>query len=118
VRALDLPWWANLPLSPALRGKVTRPYTGAGVATAGCADASLYSRFRAAGLTDLVFSPQLAAVTPEIEPARLAGLEQQILTTLNPEETAEWQRAAAAAKADSTFFIASPLHCAVGTKLA
>jgi hypothetical protein len=58
----------------------------------------------------------LVAVTSGIEPARLAAFESQILASLTVEETAEWQAAAAAAKADGTFFIASPFHCAIGTK--
>ena len=116
VRSLDLPWWANLPLSPSLRAKVNRPYVGAGAAQAGCADASLYRRFRAAGLTDTKFFPQLVAITPAIEPVRLAGLEPLFLAALSPEEAAEWRAAAASARADGTFFIATPHHCAVGTK--
>jgi len=53
-------------------------------------------------------------VTPA-EP-RLAGFEQLLLATLNPEEAEEWRSAVAQAKASGTFFIAMPLHCAVGTK--
>ena len=64
------------------------------------------------------FFPQLVAITPGIEPARLAGFESQIIAGLTAEETAEWYTSAAAAKADDTFFIASPFHCAVGTKAA
>jgi hypothetical protein len=60
--------------------------------------------------------PQLVAVTPGTEPARLAAFEAQIIAGLTAQETAEWQVAAAAAKADRAFFIASPLHCAIGTK--
>lgn len=117
VRSLDLPWWANLKLSAALRAKVDRPgYLGAGAAQAGCADASLYRRFREAGLGYVNFFPQLVAVTPEVEPARVAGFEQQILATLTPEEAAEWQHAVAVATAEGTLFIAQPHHCAVGTK--
>jgi SAM-dependent methyltransferase len=117
VRAQDLPWWVNLPLTPALRDKVNRPgYLGAGLAQTGCADAGLYRRFRAAGLTELHFLPQLVAVNADIEPARLTAFEQQILLTLTPEETAEWQQAASAAKAEGTFFIAQPHHCAVGIR--
>ena len=118
VRSLDMPWWVNVPLSPALRAKVDRPgFIGtAGADQAGCADASLYRRFSAAGLTNLTFLPQLVAVTPGIEPARLAAFESQIVAGLTAEEKVEWQTGAAAAKADGTFFIASPFHCAVGTK--
>ena len=43
-------------------------------------------------------------------------MEQQMLANLTAAEKAEWQQAVAAAKADSTFFIASPFHCAIGTK--
>ena len=116
VRALDLPWWSNLPLNPALHTKVTRPYSAAGAAQNGCADASLYHRFAAAGLSETRFSPQLAATMPEIEPVRLALLESQIVAALEPAERTEWQEAAAASKADGTFFIAQGYHCAVGTK--
>jgi SAM-dependent methyltransferase len=117
VRSLDVPCWANLPLSPDLRAKVSRPgQLGAGAAQAGCADASLYRRFRAAGLTNLRFFPQLVAVTPEIEPARIDVFETQILGVLAAEEATEWRQAAITARAEGTFFIASPFHCAVGTK--
>jgi SAM-dependent methyltransferase len=118
VRSLDMPWWVNAPLSAALRAKMDSPgfIATAGADQAGCADASLYRRFSAVGLTNLTFLPQLVAVTPDIEPARLGAFEAQIVAGLTAEETAEWQVAAAAAKADRTFFIASPLHCAVGTK--
>jgi SAM-dependent methyltransferase len=117
VRALDMPWWMNLPLRPDLRAKVSRPgYIGSGVARDGCADASLYQRFAAIGLTNLIFFPQLVATNPDVEPGRFAGFEQQIVATLTPQETAEWQRAAAAARADGTLFIAQPHHCAIGAK--
>jgi hypothetical protein len=53
---------------------------------------------------------------PEIEPVRLALLESQIIAALEPAERTEWPEAAAASKADGTFFIAQGYHCAVGTK--
>jgi len=116
VRALDLPWWSNLPLNPTFHTKVTRPYSASGAAQNGCADASLYRRFAAAGLAETKFFPQLAASTPETEPVRLALLESQIVASLEPAERTEWQEAAAASKADGTFFIATGYHCAVGIK--
>jgi SAM-dependent methyltransferase len=119
VRSLDLPWWVNLPVSAELRAKAGRPGSiGAGAAAGGCADASLYHRFEAAGLVELNFFPQLVAIAPTIEPVRLASMEQQILATLTVAEAAEWREAAALARADGTFFIAAPHHCAVGTKRA
>jgi SAM-dependent methyltransferase len=116
VRSMDLPWWANLTLRPALRAKVDQPGYIGSVAQDGCADAILYRRFRAAGLTGCTFFPQLVAVTAENEPVRLASFETQILAGLNPQEATEWREASIAGKADGTFFIASPFHCAVGTK--
>ena len=53
---------------------------------------------------------------PEIEPIRAASLEQQVRALLSGEELAEWDRAAAAAKAEGSFFISQPHHCAVGVK--
>ncbi|MBV8088215.1 MAG: methyltransferase domain-containing protein [Alphaproteobacteria bacterium] len=116
VRSRDLPSWANLPISAALRAKVDKPgLIGAGVAAAGCADASLYSRFYAAGLTELKCFPQLVAITPA-EVSRFAISQQQILAMLTADEAAEWRSAAARAAAEGTFFIATGHHCAVGTK--
>jgi hypothetical protein len=89
---------------------------GAGAAAAGCADAGLYNRFHAAGLTELNFFPQLVAVTPTFEQPRLVTLEQQLLATLTVDETTEWREAVARAEADKTFFLAMPHHCAIGTK--
>jgi hypothetical protein len=87
---------------------------GAGVVSGGCADAGLYRRFSAAGLVGLNFFPQLTAVTAE-EP-RLRMLQQQAMAALNGEEAAEWRSAVAQAEAAGTSFIATPHHCAVGTK--
>jgi ubiquinone/menaquinone biosynthesis C-methylase UbiE len=116
VRSLDLPPWANLPISAPLRAKVDKPgLIGAGVAADGCADASLYRRFHAAGLTELKCFPQLVAITPA-EVSRFTISQQQILATLTAEEAAEWRSAAEWAEAAGTFFIATGHHCAVGTK--
>ena len=116
VRSLDLPSWANLPISAALRARVDRPgLTGSGVATAGCADASLYQRVHAAGLAELTCFPQLVAINPG-QLSRFTISQQQILATLTAEEAGEWRSAAAQAEATGTFFIAAPHHCAIGTK--
>ena len=116
VRSLDLPSWANLPINAALRVKVDRPgLIGAGVASNGCADASLYRRFHGAGLTRLTCFPQLVAATPA-EVSRMTTFQQQILAMLTAEEAAEWRSAVSQAEAAGTFFIATGHHCAVGTK--
>jgi len=79
IRSLDIPW-VNPPLSPELRSKVNRPgLIGGDVKAGGCADASLYTRFCAAGLTELNCFAQLVTVTPRHEPSRVASFEQRIL---------------------------------------
>jgi SAM-dependent methyltransferase len=115
VRAIDMPFWVNLPLDPALKAKVDAPNViGGGVAPNGLADASLYRRLTALGLKGLKCFPQLVAVVPGSE--RIERYQQQILAALTPAEAATWHQAVAAAERDGTFFIAQPYHCAVATK--
>jgi hypothetical protein len=103
----------NLPLSA--KAKVEAPGVfGAGVVPAGCADATLYDRFRAAGLTQLQLFPQLTAVNPDDPVSQCSSNRRSPL--LQGDEIAEWQRAVAKGKADGTLFVAMPHHCAVGTK--
>jgi SAM-dependent methyltransferase len=116
VRATDMSSWMNLPISAAIRAKTDQPgMVSGGADKAGCADASLYRRFEAAGLTRLTCSPQFA-VLGAAEVSRITIIKQRILADLTGEEAAEWQSAVAQAEADGTFFIASPYHRAVGTK--
>ena len=115
VRAIDMPFWVNLPLDPALKAKVDAPgIIGGGAAPKGVADMSLYRRLAALGLTGLKCFPQLVSVVPGSE--RIERYQQQILAALTPAEAETWHQAVAAAKADGTFFIAQAYHCAVGTK--
>lgn len=115
VRAVDMPYWVNLPLDPALKAKVDTPgLIGGGVAPNGIADASLYRRLSALGLTGIKCFPQLVSVVPGSE--RIERYQQQILAALTPGEAEAWRRAVAAAEREGTFFIAQPYHCAVATK--
>jgi hypothetical protein len=43
-------------------------------------------------------------------------MKPRILATLSEAESAKWESAVAQAEAEGTFFIATPHHCAVGTK--
>jgi len=115
VRSIDVPWVVNLPLGAALKAKVESPgRMGSGVAARGCADASIYRRFHAAGLRHLMLFPQFVAVTKTEQ--QFATFQQQNLSSLSREEIDEWWTAAARADAEGTAFIAYPLHCAVGIK--
>jgi SAM-dependent methyltransferase len=114
VRSLDMPPWTNAAFSPAVRAKVDIPGRG-DVAPGGCADASLYERFRRAGLVGLTCFSQLASVDAS-QASRIAVMKQRILASLTEEESAEWKAAVAQGEADGTFFISTPHHCAVGIK--
>src|ERR1700731_3995618 len=77
VRAIDMPFWVNLPLEPALKAKVDAPgIIGGGAAPKGVADMSLYRRLAALGLTVLRCFPQLVSVVPGSE--RIERYQQQI----------------------------------------
>jgi SAM-dependent methyltransferase len=116
VRSRDLPPWANLPIGAAVRAKADKPgLIEAGVTAAGCADASLYRRFHAAGLTQLHCFPQLVPMTGA-DAARFGLAKQLILANLAAAEAEEWRSAVVQAEAEGTFFIATGYHCAVGTK--
>ena len=113
VRALDIPWVVNVPLRPELKAKVQTPRGF--VASDGCADASLYRRFKRTGLTRVQMFPQIAAFE-QAETSQAQFAHGAILSALTPEETQEWHTGIAQAVADGTYFIAQPFHCAVGTK--
>jgi SAM-dependent methyltransferase len=111
VRALDMPWWVNLPLRAELKTKAEAQRGH--VLKEGCADASLYRRMRQAGLENLIMLPQWASFSAG---ERLEFEQERVLATLKPEEANEWREAVVEAESDGTFFIAQPFHCAVGTK--
>src|SRR4051794_36105493 len=73
VRSVDLRTWDSLPTPPAIHAKtdvIGGAGGGAGVGEGGCADASLYRRFREAGLTNLIMGPKLGVAQPgNVRPA-------------------------------------------------
>jgi hypothetical protein len=64
-------------------------------------------------LTQIAMFPQLAAFDDR---SRWQSLQADILPTLSPDETEEWRVAVSQAEAEGTLFMATPFHCAVGTK--
>ena len=113
VRAVDLPSHWNLPLPEAIKAKVEAPVRS--VAEAGCADASLYRRFRQSPLVDLKMFPHVMT-NDRAGGAIWQFHESFALSLLDPDETIAWQAAKAAALAEGTLFFARPHHCAIGTK--
>ena len=112
--AHDMPRWVNLALPDELKARVEAP--GWAVDRGhelGCDDASLYQRFHQAGLIQIKKFPQFAAFD---EQSRVQTLQGEILPTLPPDAAQEWRAAVTQAAAAGTFFIATPFHCAVGTK--
>lgn len=116
VRAIDLPFWDSLSLPPEPRAKLTaRP--GAGVSPGGCADASLYRRFRALGLKEVALGPRLAIDRPEDDIASWrANNELMMHVAVGPDGTAELRAALARAEAEGSYLWGQTYHCAVGTK--
>jgi ubiquinone/menaquinone biosynthesis C-methylase UbiE len=112
--AHDMPRWVNLALRPELKSKVEAPgWADESGHPQGCDDASLYRRFHQAGLQQIRMFPQLATFDDH---ARLQTFQASIVPTLTEEEAKEWRAAVAQGEAEGTFFIATPFHCAVGTK--
>jgi SAM-dependent methyltransferase len=111
--AHDLPRWVNLALPAELKTRVEAPgWASDRGHQLGCDDASLYRRFHQVGLTQIKMFPQFAA----FDKSRLQSLQGEVLPTLPPDAVQEWRSAVAQAEAAGTFFIATPFHCAVGTK--
>jgi SAM-dependent methyltransferase len=112
VRAEDMTSFINIALGAALKAKAEIPRGN--VANGGCADASLYRRFRDAGLSLLKAFPQLVAFRPDEPHGK--RLEAGILAGLSPAEATEWRAAVSSTAARELLFIAKPFHCAIGKK--
>ena len=112
VRAIDLPFVINLPLSDALKSKAEREAHGGSAGPDGCADTSLYRIFLESNLTEVKIFPHWAAF---VRPWALDFLEGGIIPSLDQSEATEWQAARAQTDEVGTFFFSYPHHCAVGT---
>jgi ubiquinone/menaquinone biosynthesis C-methylase UbiE len=112
VRAMDMPWFVNLPMDPAVKASV-EARMGSGVLPKGCADASLYRRMCNAGLEQLQMFPQFATFNTGAPLRERIG---RVLSLLSPEQLPACRDAIAQAEAEGSLFVAEPFHCAVGTK--
>jgi SAM-dependent methyltransferase len=114
VRGDDCPALLTLPLRPEVSAKAARA-VGAGVVARGCADASLYPRFHAAGMVQVRKLPQLA-VYDDPQNVMAQYYQSRILSALTPDEADDWRAAVTLAEAEGAFVLAVPHHCAIGTK--
>jgi SAM-dependent methyltransferase len=113
VRALDVPWFVNVPVRPELKTKAEIPRGFVG--EYGCADASLGKRLLTAGLQHVKMFPQFATFD-DLNVSVGEFSQAAILGALNPTETQEWQAGVRQAVEEGTFYIAQSHHCAVGIK--
>jgi SAM-dependent methyltransferase len=113
VRSIDLPQWWSVPMPAPIRAKIDVPPQS--VAAKGVADASLYRRAQAAGLSDLTCFPSLVTLDNPAGPI-WRYREDHLLAQLGPQETAQWQAARDAAARQGLLFMAHPMHCVVGHK--
>ena len=112
--AHDMNRWVNLALNPDLKSRIeSPPWVEDRGHPQGCDDSSLYQRFSRLGLSDVRMFPFISTFSDRM---RLQFLQGGILPTLNDDEAAEWRAAVEQAESDGTFFIATPFHCAVGTR--
>lgn len=109
VRAIDVTPVVGAELPEPILAKVRAGLDAAGAAPGGIADASLYRRMAAAGLTSLFVAPQFDNTAH-----RLPIALSQVLAVLDSAEIEIWNDAVA--PAGETFFLSKPMHAAVGSK--
>ena len=111
VRGVDLHQWWNLPVSDAVRAKISLP--AASVAPGGVATAALYGLAIAAGLTpDRMHTFTVASELSEGPIVEYP--ETHALSQLNAAEQAEYRQAKSAAVAEGSWFMTRGHHCFVG----
>jgi len=115
TRAIDLGWWAHLPIPGELKSRINAlgPSTGAGVGDHGCADASLYARLTKVGLTPSMLGPQFAIYR---DGERLADVLDRLIGVLSESDARLCREAVQQAKMNGTLFVAEPFHCAIVRK--
>jgi ubiquinone/menaquinone biosynthesis C-methylase UbiE len=115
VRATDMRPWINLPLEPALM-RAVESVPGAGASEFGCSDASLYQRFREAGLQPILIGPQLAPERADQSPDRLRLFAGRVAQALEPGDSQTFRTAVREAVENGSMLWAEPYHCAAAIK--
>jgi SAM-dependent methyltransferase len=110
VRGLDIAPVVGAELPEAILDRAIFILKAAGVGKEGCADKSLYRRMTGAGMTNVQPMPQFNPCTHLL----LKNEGRSGLDGLDVSDREVWVEAVAAA--GDSFFIAQPMHVAVGTK--
>ncbi|MBT6273454.1 MAG: class I SAM-dependent methyltransferase [Chromatiales bacterium] len=115
VRAVDIPWWVNVPSDPAIGTRLNQiaPRTSSGAGPEGCADGTLYARVLKAGFGSLRKRLQLAIYADD---ARTTDVRERLLAMLDGNDAAAATRAIDTAEQEGSFFVAEPFHAAIATK--
>lgn len=111
VRGVDLVQWWNLPVSDALRAKISMP--AASVAPGGVASAALYDLGVAAGLLPERMFPFMVA-SDSVGTPITEYPETHALSLVSAAEQAEYRAAKAQAIAAGTWFMTRGHHCFIG----
>jgi SAM-dependent methyltransferase len=111
VRSNDLPQYWHLDLPPAVRSELNAPQSGP-VAGNGCADASLYERFEAAGIRDVEALPTWGTERPPTWWLTISTARAR----LSLSDAALFDQALEAGTREQTAFVSEPFHLAVGTR--
>jgi SAM-dependent methyltransferase len=115
VRAVDIPWIVQAGLPPELKERVEKASGAVGLD--GCADASLYSRFRDAGLLGVRMWPQFLPLQPEDgRGILLRRVLEGMAAMLDGADATRFHEAVGAARANGMLSVAWPHHCAIGAK--
>jgi hypothetical protein len=96
--------------------RVVESVPGAGASEVGCSDASLYQRFREAGLQPILLGPQLGPERADQSPDRLRLFAGRIAQALEPDESQTFRTAVRQAVANGSMLWAEPYHCAAAIK--
>jgi SAM-dependent methyltransferase len=112
VRATDVDWWVNLPVSQELLKRINAlgPKTGAGVGQGGCADSSLYSRLISVNLKPLNLGPRFAFYRSG---DRLRDVLGRLGGALPEDARSEFEAAVELARSRGTLCVGEPFHCAI-----
>ncbi|MBT7100140.1 methyltransferase domain-containing protein, partial [Candidatus Poribacteria bacterium] len=115
VRSVDIPWVVNAGLPLEVKARVEAP--GGGVAKRGCADSSLYRRFRDAGLRGTLMAPQfLPMQAGDGRGVLLRRVLEGMASVLDRDDAAVFADAVDEARNAGLLSVAWPHHCAVGSK--
>lgn len=116
VRATDIPLYWHLPECPDLSKKVSVPNPLVG--PAGCADGSIVLKLSEAGFSEIRYWLGYSGTADVSGPYWALYEQNRAKPRLSPEEIQTWDAAREEAARTGGAYMAQPVHCAVGRKIA